>query len=61
LTVADDGVGLPDDFNLDSLRSLGMLLVRNLTDQLNGELEYTSNGGTEFRVRFSEIQYKKRF
>jgi len=61
LTVADDGVGLPDDFNLDSLRSLGMLLVRNLTDQLNGELEYTSNGGTEFRVRFSEVQYKKRF
>ncbi|WP_192961310.1 histidine kinase dimerization/phosphoacceptor domain -containing protein [Methanothermobacter thermautotrophicus] len=61
LTVADDGVGLPDDFNLDSLRSLGMLLVRNLTDQLNGELEYTSNGGTEFRVRFSEIQYRKRF
>jgi PAS domain S-box-containing protein len=60
LTVADDGVGLPDDFNLDSLRSLGMLLVRNLTDQLNGELEYTSNGGTEFRVRFSEIQYRKR-
>jgi len=60
LTVADDGVGLPDDFNLDSLRSLGMLLVRNLTDQLNGELEYTSDGGTEFRVRFSEIHYRKR-
>ncbi|MFB2623821.1 hypothetical protein FVF72_00550 [Methanothermobacter sp. KEPCO-1] len=61
LTVADNGVGLPDDFNLDDLKSLGMLLVRNLTDQLNGELDYSSDSGTEFRVRFSEIQYRKRF
>ena len=34
LTVADDGVGLPEDFSMDSLTSLGMLLVKNLTRQL---------------------------
>lgn len=61
LRVADNGVGLPPDFSLDNLRSLGMLLVRNLTDQLDGTLEYTSGSGTEFLIEFSEIRYAERF
>jgi len=61
LRVADNGVGLPPDFSLDNLRSLGMLLVRNLTGQLDGTLEYTSGSGTEFQIEFSEIRYAERF
>ncbi|MCG2828368.1 histidine kinase dimerization/phosphoacceptor domain -containing protein [Methanothermobacter sp. K4] len=61
LRVADNGVGLPPDFSFENLRSLGMLLVRNLTGQLDGTLEYTSGSGTEFRIEFSEIRYRERF
>ena len=38
LTVRDDGVGLPLNLNLDEIPSMGLHLVRLLTDQLRGEL-----------------------
>ena len=38
LTVKDDGIGLPDDFDLKNTSSLGMLLVNSLVNQLEGEI-----------------------
>lgn len=53
LTVADDGIGLPDDFNIDQTESLGMQLVTSLVKQLNGNLEISGDNGTTFTIRFS--------
>lgn len=52
LKVADNGVGLPDDFNMASESSLGMTLVNTLVKQLEGELDVSSDKGTCFEVRF---------
>ncbi|MDZ7689629.1 MAG: histidine kinase dimerization/phosphoacceptor domain -containing protein [Balneolaceae bacterium] len=53
LRVADNGQGLPDDFNLDNQQSLGMTLIQTLTKQLEGELEIKSGDKwTTFQVKF---------
>ncbi len=52
LAVADNGVGLPEDFSLDESGTLGMTLIGNLSTQLNGKIEVTNNGWTEFKFVF---------
>lgn len=55
LAVADDGVGIPDDFDWQNPRSLGLRIVRILTKQLGGELTLHGNGGgTRFELRFHD-------
>ena len=50
LSVADDGIGLPDGGI--SKNSLGLQLVDDLTHQLRGTLFVDSAGGTRFTIRF---------
>ena len=52
LSISDNGVGIPEDFDIEGLDSLGMQLVTSLVDQLDGELELKRNNGTEFTMRF---------
>ena len=55
LVVADDGVGLPEGFDLDRVASLGLRLVSQLTrHQLHGRVEFSGERGAEFRVWFPE-------
>jgi PAS domain S-box-containing protein len=53
-TVADDGVGLPEGFDLSQSSSLGLQLVNGLVRQLQGTIEVERGRGTIFKVRFSE-------
>ena len=52
LAVADNGVGLPADFDWRQAQTLGMQLVKALVSQLNGSLELEQTDGTLFRLRF---------
>lgn len=52
LTVEDDGVGLPADFEKSNCTSLGMNLVHTLAAQLEGTLTTSVNSGTRFTVTF---------
>jgi two-component sensor histidine kinase len=52
LTVSDDGIGVPEGFDLFAADSLGFSLVRVLTDQLKGTLEFKNHTGTEVLIRF---------
>jgi len=53
LTVSDNGVGIPENLNIETLDTLGMQLVTSLVDQLNGRLELKRDNGTEFIMRFA--------
>jgi two-component sensor histidine kinase len=47
LQVRDDGIGLPDDFDIEETRSLGLSIVRDLvTTQLGGTIVMESRAGT---------------
>jgi two-component sensor histidine kinase len=55
VTVADSGVGLPPDFDLDSASGLGLQIVRTLVEgDLAGRLRITPRpgGGSEAVMEF---------
>ncbi|MBN2664317.1 MAG: PAS domain S-box protein [Bacteroidales bacterium] len=54
LIVADNGVGLPKDFNIDNTKTLGMQIIKNIaTRQLKGSLNInTTTEGTNFEIIF---------
>jgi two-component sensor histidine kinase len=53
LTVSDDGVGLPEGFDINTSKTLGLHVVKILAeDQLDGNLEVVSDKGTSFKVDF---------
>lgn len=52
LLIADDGIGLPEGFDLHSTQSLGLKLVASLTSELGGHLEAASTGGAVFSITF---------
>ncbi|HMK54367.1 MAG TPA: PAS domain S-box protein [Methanobacteriaceae archaeon] len=50
LTFADDGVGIPDEVNFHQTQTLGLKMVKVLTQQLDGEIEILKNKGTLFKI-----------
>ncbi|MCL1470539.1 PAS domain S-box protein [Argonema antarcticum] len=61
LSISDNGIGLPPNFNLETTETLGLRLVRILTRQLKGVLEIDSHQGTTFKITFAELNYRRRF
>ncbi|MEN8263012.1 MAG: histidine kinase dimerization/phosphoacceptor domain -containing protein [Nitrospirota bacterium] len=61
LIVSDNGIGIPEDFDISKADTLGLQLVVNLTEhQLQGKLEVNRANGTDFHIQFKELSYKKR-
>jgi len=56
LIVADDGNGLPADFNINRLHSVGFDLIKGLTKQLEGNFNFESENGTKITIHFKEIK-----
>ncbi len=52
LTVADDGVGLPEDFDIKQASSLGITLIQTLVRQINGSLSIQKKPNTAFEISF---------
>lgn len=53
LKICDNGTGLPDDFKESKNSSLGLTLIRVLSEQLNGQYSYKSSSeGTSFSLQF---------
>ncbi len=52
LVVRDDGIGLPDGFDLDSSANLGLAIVKTVVnDDLRGTLSFSSARGTIVTIR----------
>jgi two-component sensor histidine kinase len=49
LAVADNGIGLPADFQVENSRTLGLQVVATLIHQLGATLFVTGEGGATFR------------
>jgi PAS domain S-box-containing protein len=54
LTIQDNGMGLPDNFDIRKTRSLGLKLVQGLVMQLEGILKIDCQTGTEFTIFFAK-------
>ena len=58
LEVSDNGVGLPGDLDWESTPSLGLQIVRGLSDQIDARVDVISDEGTTFRISFEELGFK---
>ncbi|WP_148266666.1 histidine kinase dimerization/phosphoacceptor domain -containing protein [Methanocella arvoryzae] len=60
LVIADNGVGLPEGFDIRKTTSLGLQIVTTLTDQIKGHIEVKNGNGTEFIITFQDAKSKGR-
>lgn len=58
LQVADNGIGLPPDFSITDLSSLGLKLVADLTQQIHAHLQIETGQGATFTIEFKTIRAK---
>jgi two-component sensor histidine kinase len=53
MTIQDNGIGLPNDFDCSNTTSLGLSLVHDLvTEQLEGSITVQNHHGTFFKITF---------
>ena len=61
LMIADNGIGIPEGFDLRNTKTLGLQLVVGLIEnQLGGKIELNCENGVEYLIRFKEPSYGKR-
>jgi PAS domain S-box-containing protein len=53
-SVQDNGKGLPQSIDFDHSTGLGLILIRELVKQLNGEISIERGNGTKFLLEFDE-------
>ena len=56
LIIADDGIGLPEDFDIENSETLGLQLINNLINQIDGELKIDNTDAKEFKIFFQRIK-----
>jgi PAS domain S-box-containing protein len=54
LTIRDNGIGLPQDFDFRNTSSLGLQLMCRLAKQIGGSLQHNRSQGTEFQIVFAK-------
>ena len=52
LTVKDDGIGLPKEFDIAESTGFGMMLIKMLIDQLDGTFTIDNDGGLKTVIKF---------
>ncbi|MDF1536413.1 MAG: histidine kinase dimerization/phosphoacceptor domain -containing protein [bacterium] len=56
IKVEDDGVGLPQGFDINTTHSMGMQLITILTEQLGGQVKVGGGPGARFGILFGEYR-----
>lgn len=60
LLIKDDGIGIPESIDFGNTNSLGLKLVKILSEQLGGTVELIRNNGSEFRISFKRSNYMRK-
>ena len=53
LILSDDGKGIPDNINFKDTKTLGLQIVNNLVEQINGKIILDNSKGTNFIIEFN--------
>jgi PAS domain S-box-containing protein len=59
LVVKDNGGGLPENTDIENTQSLGLKLVRSLTEQLEGNLSFHNENGFECEISLCRLKSKE--
>ncbi|MDA3940318.1 MAG: ATP-binding protein [Spirochaetia bacterium] len=52
LTIQDNGVGLPEGFNISEAKGFGLMIVKILCEQLKGDFTIENKKGTRSTLEF---------
>ncbi len=52
LTINDNGIGLPSEFNIDKTDSMGLNLMRGLSEDIDAQFTISSQNGTQISLAF---------
>ena len=52
LVFSDNGVGLPEDIDIQETKTMGLDMIVSLVKQLKGTIEFNRDNGTEFKISF---------
>jgi two-component sensor histidine kinase len=52
LRIDDDGVGLPLEFDVTCSQTLGLTMIKGLSQQIRGQLSFSHVGGVHLHLRF---------
>jgi two-component sensor histidine kinase/CheY-like chemotaxis protein len=56
LIISDNGIGFPENMDFRNTETLGLQLVNNITDQLDGTIELDRSLGTKFTIKFDNLK-----
>ena len=56
LLVKDNGIGLPEDLDIETADSFGLQLVTTLVMQLNGSIDIKRKPGSAFKITFDKTE-----
>lgn len=56
LTLADDGVGLPAGFAMEASRTMGLTLIKGLSEQIEADLTFSQAAGVCIRLEFESAK-----
>jgi len=56
LKVSDNGIGIPEEIDIQNAETLGLQLVNILIEQIDGCYNVKSDNGTEFTILFNNIE-----
>ena len=54
----DSGVGIPETVDFDNPTSLGLIVIQNLTRQLDGKIKYEYDNGCCINILFREREFR---
>jgi two-component system, sensor histidine kinase PdtaS len=60
LIIGDNGIGLSEEFDIKNTKTLGLMLVTSLTEQIDGKISINRDHGTRYTIVFKESVYKDR-
>lgn len=60
LIYADNGPGLPVDFDLTRATTLGLQLINDLSRQIGGKVKYENKNGASFIINFTNRELRKK-
>lgn len=58
VSICDNGIGLPEDFTMNTTQSMGSQIIVILVEQIEARIEVSGNGGACFRILFSTAKEK---
>jgi PAS domain S-box-containing protein len=60
LIIRDNGIGIPENIDIEKTETLGLKLVNVLTSQIDGQIKLDRTKGTQFKITFKELEYPER-